>query len=29
MSRDNDQKKKESPYREVSRDNGTYKSSDL
>ena len=29
MSRDNDQKRKEYPYKEVSRDSGAYKSSDL
>ena len=29
MSRDNDQKRKEYPYMEVSRDTGAYKSSDL
>ena len=29
MSRDNDQKRKESPNKEVSRDDGKYKSSDL
>ena len=29
MSRDNDQKRKEHPYMEVSRDTGAYKSSDL
>ena len=29
MSRDNDQKKKEVPYMEVSRDTDAYKSSDL
>ena len=29
MSRENDQKRKESPYKDVSRDNGTYKSNDL
>ena len=29
MSRDNNQKRKEYPYMEVSRDTGAYKSSDL
>ena len=29
MSRDNDQKRKENPYMEVSRDTGAYESSDL
>ena len=29
MSQDNDQKRKEYPYMEVSRDTDTYKSSDL
>ena len=29
MSRDNDEKRKEYPYMEVSRDIGEYKSSDL
>ena len=29
MSRDNDQKRREDPYMEVSRDTGAYKSSDL
>ena len=29
MSRDNNQKRKEFPYKEVSRDTGEYKSSDL
>ena len=29
MSRDNNQKRKELPYKEVSRDTGEYKSSDL
>ena len=29
MSRDNNQKRKESPYKVVSRDAGEYKSSDL
>ena len=29
MSRDNDQKRKENPHMEVSRDTGAYKSSDL
>ena len=29
MSRDNDRQKNESPYKEVSRDTGEYKSSDL
>ena len=29
MSPDNDRQRKESPYKEVSRDTGEYKSSDL